>query len=45
MYKGCIVSLPVMAYKDWRIQYDFKDNERKKEACNNVKKNIHIGRE
>lgn len=38
MYGGCIISIPVLAYKDWIVQYNFGDEWEEKCACNEIKK-------
>lgn len=38
MYRGCVISVPVIAYKDWRIQYDFNDEDEEKRRCDEIKK-------
>ena len=38
MYRGCVISVPVIAYKDWHIQYDFKDEDEEKCRCDEIKK-------
>ena len=40
MYRGCVVSVPVIAYKDWRIQFDFNDEEEEKRCCDKIKKDF-----
>ena len=40
MYKGCVVSIPVIAYKDWHIQYDFDDEDEEKRCCDKIKKDF-----
>lgn len=38
MYRGCVVSIPIIAYKDWRIQYNFDDENEEKCVCDKIKK-------
>ena len=38
MYRGCTVFVPVIAYKDWHIQYDFKDEDEEKRRCDEIRK-------
>ena len=40
MYKGCVVSITVIAYKDWHIQYDFDDEDEEKRCCDKIKKDF-----
>lgn len=38
MYRGCVISIPVIAYKDWRIQYNFNNEDEEKRACDKIKR-------
>ena len=38
MYRGCIISVPVLSYKDWRVQYNFGDEQEEKRFCDKIRK-------
>ena len=40
MYRGCTVSVPVIAYKDWHIQYNFSDEDEEKRRCDEIRKDF-----
>lgn len=37
--KGVLISIPQIAYKDWRIQYNFGDDEEEYKEEKDIEKN------